>query len=504
MSEKPPFCAVCCPQKTKQNGNSFYTTARLVLARILILVCKGGMILGLAVVMRLAEVYLAREYRSWRLLTHSHNFTLGQDDLLWEGAGNMSPPNFIINKRSSLKHKFDLTGCIFMDTTSQLHTEIQTEMTSSLVHKFSPYLEERVRAKFVDPPTDNSFYVLSPAVALRGGQLHIFSRVMVDRMRYRFTKPQRFPLNQFLTNYILHESFSGELNPLGGGSLLGIPTPIFPMDGDGAMDPRVFQLRDKLYLMVLLFTYIEDKLWKPHPLIWDVEESRAILPTVDLTYNEHSPMEKNWSPVVVNDTLYLVHNLDPLRMLRCDLEGPGASCQFVVDEAGSGGFTFERRRHTLRGGTPFVLYQWPYYISLAHSVVIRQRPHAPFGRVRRYEANIVVLRADHDFRLVYVSNALQFNPRIYTNNTMVYYEGQILVENSFVYPVSIIPETNDSVIVGSHVNDHVSVLMRLTGFKGLMDQIQSREKSTRRRVVPMDVQNFVRRNFPPQPENTGL
>ena len=327
----------------------------------------------------------------------------------------------------------------------------------------------------------------------------MFTRIMVDRLRYRYAKERSFPLNQFLTNYIYHESFESNFGFSKGGSVLGIPSPTFPLDGDGAMDPRVFQHGGKLYLIVLLFTYLRDKLWKPHPVIWDVEEQRCLTPFVNLTYDEKKPMEKNWTPLVVNNTLYLVYNVDPLRVLGCDLLKQPLTCSFVHDQfkATDGeGFTFQRRTYTLRGGTPFVLYEWPYYISLAHSVVICMRPDAYFGKVRRYEANIVVMRADLGFRVVYVSSALQFNPDLFNNASLIHYAGQILVENDFVYPVSIIQETNDRLVVGSHLNDRVSAILRLEGLRGLMQEIKAKGSVTRRNVDPLKVQQFVKKHFP--------
>jgi hypothetical protein len=213
-------------------------------------------------------------------------------------------------------------------------------------------------------------------------------------------------------------------------------------------------------------------------------------------------MEKNWSPIVVNRTLYLVHNLDPLRVIQCDLRMNGSTgCDFIQDEAPEETFNFIRRRHLLRGGTPFVLYSWPYYIGLAHSVVIVEKNETEgfrYNRVRRYEANIVVVRVQPKFRVVYVSCPLKFNPEIYKNINMVYYEGQVMVENEFIYPVSVVRESSDCIAVGGHIKDRVSVLFRVTGIRAIMAHIASLGTVTKQNFTVLSVQEYVRNHFPLQ------
>jgi len=83
------------------------------------------------------------------------------------------------------------------------------------------------------------------------------------------------------------------------------------------------------------------------------------------------PRDKHWMALVEpgdasRQQLHFVQNLDPLRVLRCSLVG---ICQFVQrDEQLSGssdreaGFIFRDSFSHLRGGTPFELYRWPYFI----------------------------------------------------------------------------------------------------------------------------------------------
>ncbi|ELT93353.1 hypothetical protein CAPTEDRAFT_212896 [Capitella teleta] len=408
-------------------------------------------------------------------------------------SGQPLPTTFRFADNVSLPLEYQLKGCIFVDSPAPC-IETHHPVRTGLLHSFASYFEDKVSHKFVDPPGDNSYYVLSPALAIRGGKLKVYARIMLDRLRYRYHKHKSFPLNQFSANYIYTETFGTGMVPKDNGEILSIPMPVVPLESDGPMDPRVFTHNGRLYLMVLMFTHIGELLWKPHPLIWDLEKSKLFIPSVNLTYNPRAPQEKNWSPLVINRTLYLVHNLDPLRIVQCDIRHGSIGCQFVQDD--SQNFKFERRKHVLRGGTPFILYKWPYYIALAHSVVIQEKQGVPYDRVRRYEANLVVMRAVPNFRIVYVSNALKFNDDLYKNISMVYYEGQVKVDNEFVYPVSIIRESSDSIAIGGHVKDRVSVLLRLTGIRSIMSHISALDSVTKSNVSHLEIQQFVRKNFP--------
>jgi len=105
-------------------------------------------------------------------------------------------------------------------------------------------------------------------------------------------------------------------------------------------------------------------------------------PMVNATEENDMPRDKHWMGLVEPEDrsrhqLHFVQNLDPLRVLRCSLEG---LCQFIQrDELlaaatdTEAGFIFRDSFSHLRGGTPFELYRWPYFV----------RFHRPF-----YDDNI--------------------------------------------------------------------------------------------------------------------
>ena len=50
---------------------------------------------------------------------------------------------------------------------------------------------------------------------------------------------------------------------------------------------------------------------------------------LNATEKNDMPRDKHWMALVDDDQLYFVHNLDPLRVMHCDLD---AYCEFVHNE----------------------------------------------------------------------------------------------------------------------------------------------------------------------------
>ena len=163
--------------------------------------------------------------------------------------------------------------------------------------------------------------------------------------------------------------------------------------------------------------------------------------------------------LIQHGELYFVHNLDPLRIMRCSDVGV---CEFVHNEKNARGFIFNHWVSHLRGGTPFVLYEWPYYVSVAHSTMYKRRVHRRF-----YTAHIVVLCVE-PYRLVYMSDQIQIHPSIYEHIPMV---RARYIDDGFIFPVGLILENKDSMVIGVHVNDHSSVLFRVRGIRAIMDNV---------------------------------
>jgi len=105
-------------------------------------------------------------------------------------------------------------------------------------------------------------------------------------------------------------------------------------------------------------------------------------PMVNATEENDMPRDKHWMGFVepgdaAKRQLHFVQNLDPLRVLCCSLEG---MCHFAQRDEQlaaatkeEAGFIFRDSFSHLRGGTPFELYRWPYFIRFLYAYFTRNK-----------------------------------------------------------------------------------------------------------------------------------
>ena len=180
---------------------------------------------------------------------------------------------------------------------------------------------------------------------------------------------------------------------------------------------------------------------------------------LNATEKDDMPRDKHWMALIQNDELYFVHNLDPLRVMKCSITG---YCEFVYDPRNKDNFIFEHHVSHLRGGTPFEPYSGLYYISIAHSTMYKTS-----NNHRYYTAHIVVLCVK-PYRIVYVSDDIKIHKEIYEQTPMA---RPRWIEDGFIFPVGLIIENKDNMLIGVHVNDRISILVRMKGLQRLMTQI---------------------------------
>lgn len=179
--------------------------------------------------------------------------------------------------------------------------------------------------------------------------------------------------------------------------------------------------------------------------------------------------DKHWMSLVYNDELYFVHSLDPLRILHCKGLPAKCDCEFVYQEKIENGFK-DYAIH-LRGGTPFVLYQHPYYISVAHNTLFKERTAK-----RYYSAHLVVVTMEPSWRVVYVSDGIQVHPQVYDSSPQ---ERPLYIEEDFIFPVGLTVDTVNSLLIGAHANDHSAIIVRLTGVYDIMKEVIGRDKGSK-------------------------
>ena len=236
------------------------------------------------------------------------------------------------------------------------------------------------------------------------------------------------------------------------------------LSGDGPIEPRAFPFYNQLYLSFNTAVYVDNK-EVDTTMFWDWDNDKFVMPQItdghpQLNTKKSMPRDKHWSPYTYNNTVQMIYSFDPLRIIKCD---NSSSCRFTQNAAPAD-YKFTDLRDCLRGGTPTVHYKHDYYITVTHVTLFK-----PAWK-RVYTINLAVLKADGDsnHKIIYLSEPIQFDKEVMSKPPKVRPEW---IADDFFFPVSMLLENDDSVILGGHINDHSSYLFRIRGVKSLMNEV---------------------------------
>lgn len=392
-------------------------------------------------------------------------------DIVISNTSKYFSRNKQILEKERLHLSYDFGGYLF-NAIGKIYS-VSTNITTSLVHSFTPYVEREAERRFIDPARDNVYFANSPAVLWYHDELIFVCRIWLDREKY---EPKNdWPANHFADNFLYTQKFDDNLKPISDGYVMGIPSPKQWWVGDGPIEPRIFKVQDRVFVTfnAAMAFHVEDYL--DYTIIWDYQRNLPIIPKIKggtpmINATEHKtdmPRDKHWMALIKNDELYFVHNLDPFRVLHCQLDG---FCEFVFKQKTKNQFIFQHSVSHLRGGTPFEHYEDDYYIGVAHSTMYKESNYHRF-----YAAHIVIV-ATEPWRIVYVSDDIKIHKEIYQQTPMVRYRW---IEDGFIFPVGIILESPDNLILGVHVNDHSSILLRISGIRNLLKTIISLDRKAK-------------------------
>ena len=203
--------------------------------------------------------------------------------------------------------------------------------------------------------------------------------------------------------------------------------------------------------------------------IWDHQEERHFIPGFQkkMLLKKETIFEKNWIPLVVNNELYVIRHLDPLQIMKCRMY---ENCKFVKNNTDALNFEMDDLNNPLRGGTTFELYKYPYYIGIGHTTYF----NGP--KKRFYKPHLMVLCVN-PFQIVYVSDPLQIHPDLYKP----YLGPQLwkVIQGNFIFPLGLMAETDDSLVIGVHINDRASMLLRLEGIKPILDSVIEKDRDNK-------------------------
>ncbi len=168
------------------------------------------------------------------------------------------------------------TGWMFKETGRSYYVDV--EITTTLAHSFSPYVEREAAKRFIDPPRDQIFLANSPAVLWFKGELVLVSRIWLDREVYE--PKDTWPPNHFADNFLYTQKFDRHLRPLNNGSIMGIPCPKQWWVGDGPIEPRLTKVQGHLFVTFNAAIAFKQQFYMDFTIMYDYEENLPIIPKV--------------------------------------------------------------------------------------------------------------------------------------------------------------------------------------------------------------------------------
>ena len=398
----------------------------------------------------------------------------------WTGSGSLET-----NKVTFGGHNQDITFRHLPQQTFIRQSEVEgylfndeciavvyaSEIQSALVLNLSPFIVNETHRRFLDISGNVNHCVMSPAVE------QIQDKIIIAYRVFRCFPWGESLSSEFQQDLVYLQEYTRELKPIGPGYFIAYGYPKMIMVNDGPQDPRAFKFRGRLYLFIHAGVLSDPMI---RPILWDVEANRPIL--LDVKNNVFvtilkADTDKNWMPLVIDEDLYFVQYLDPLLVIKCDLNG---ICEYVPNLPLTPfnahiADTIDLSRDVLRGGTPFKQYSDNYYIGLVHG---KYKKNAPTYLVSAYTSHIILFDTN-TLRIVFVSGHIPLNPELYRGRPRPEYT--LL---SFYFPISVVVESLDSLLVFAHVNDDSSCVFRIRGIEGMLRDVMWRDKTNSTKTRP--------------------
>ncbi|XP_067950189.1 uncharacterized protein [Watersipora subatra] len=362
-------------------------------------------------------------------------------------------------RRNGIYQRKQMLEGVMLDR-SGVVSNVTSEIISELVFSFSPTAEKHFAKKLVDPNHEQRVYGNSPAMIWDGEKFIVVMRMWLDKEH-----TEGRTKNIFSDNYLYARSYNDKMEALDiSGRVLGIPTRVIQSVGDGPIEPRAFPFYEQIYLSFNAALYVGKK-EVDTTMFWDWRGDRFVMPKVtdgqpQFKTRMSMPRDKHWSPYEFDNKLYMVYSFDPLRIISCD---KGAVCHFTQNAADSD-YRFNDLQDSVRGGTPTLWYRENFYITITHSTHFRP------GYKRYYTFNLLVLKVDKKspHKVIYFSEPINLHEELMTKTPIIRTKW---IVDPFFFPVSLLKEDEDNIIIGGHINDHSAYLFRVKGIKKLMEEV---------------------------------
>lgn len=253
--------------------------------------------------------------------------------------------------------------------------EVGVRVKTTILHNFSPEIDEDIRSKFPKEIVDQNWFENHPfqisCHPKENQNLFCLFRIWLNLIRYK-TEPEIIT-NRYQDSYFYGLELDKNLTTVkGSANIIGIPTTVQDTAFNGPEDPRVIKVNGTTFanfVTSMRKPYLAHE--ERHQKLWDLDENvyyESEVENFDLQSNE-----KNWTPWVLHDVLHFVYQFTPVfRALRCEIQKPPVrklKCSFFVGQPPHRTLNFSTNDMLLRGGTPIVAYTVPdYYLAITHSV----------------------------------------------------------------------------------------------------------------------------------------
>lgn len=158
----------------------------------------------------------------------------------------------------------------------------------------------------------------------------------------------------------------------------------------GPEDPRFFSFRDQIYIIYNDGTY-NDKI---RLFLFNLNTNKEI----ELKYSESQNIEKNWTPLIHKNNLYISYSINPHIILKVDMNDNIGLCSKIFSNK------VIDYPHSIYGGTVFIYI--PHinkFLSICHTYT------KGFGAHKRLYYNIAVLvNCDKNFSVFKISKPFLF------------------------------------------------------------------------------------------------
>jgi hypothetical protein len=334
-------------------------------------------------------------------------------------------------------------------TSDAMSSSFSTTVQATEMHRFTNERKSIIEsyAPALEVPNVEHMHIMSPALiwiegteGSGGGKYLSFVRV------------SNYP-DELYDNFLWVQEFTPSLQVIPfSGKIVGLPTHSANLMAPGPEDPRALIFKGDVLVVFNLQFRNNDR----RQVIYNHNTLKIVVLSVEgLTLQR---AEKNWMPFIFEDNIHFIYQLDPLVVLKCDIET--GKCNCVVPSCVNLP-AFNTRNAIARGGTSMVKVAENLYFGFLHST-FRGEDHAIRGHM--------MLFSTAPMGIVAVSSEVP-----YPDALLFCYMNTVPWDVQFPSSVTLLGgdlASTKSLLLGVHVRDAMSSLLLLELNEPLLDTVK--------------------------------